>query len=73
MATEQVLKPALYFKNRRLRMKINSIIDLCNYDIPAEVLTDVYKRITDWMASGGKEDDPYIKQQLRYAERFVRC
>lgn len=54
-------------------MKINSIIDLCNYDIPTEVLTDVDKRITDWMASGGNEEDPYIKQQLRYAERFVRC
>ncbi|MEG2289077.1 MAG: hypothetical protein RSA29_04545 [Clostridium sp.] len=53
-------------------MKINSISDLCKYEIPHEVLKDINKRITDWLASGGKEDDPYIKQQFRYAERFVR-
>ena len=53
-------------------MKINSISDLCKYDIPFVVLKDIEKRITDWLASGGKEDDQYIKQQFRYAEKFVR-
>jgi hypothetical protein len=32
----------------------------------------VLRRTGDWLASGGKEVDPYIYQQLRYAKRFVR-
>ncbi|MGG3800440.1 DUF6877 family protein [Metabacillus fastidiosus] len=39
--------------------------------LPLEVLQDIDKRIGDWLASGGKEDDPYIEQQLRFAKRFV--
>lgn len=38
---------------------------------PTPVLEDINKRIGDWLASGGKEDDPYIEQQLRYAMKFV--
>lgn len=38
--------------------------------IAGKVLMDIDKRITDWMASGGKEGDPYIKQQLRYAQNI---
>jgi len=40
--------------------------------LPLPVLADVDKRIGDWLASGGKENDPYIEQQLRFAKRFVR-
>ena len=39
--------------------------------LPFEVLKDVERHTGDWLASGGKEDDPYINQQLRYAKRFV--
>ena len=40
--------------------------------IPSAVLEEMHKRIGDWLANGGKKDDPYIEQQLRYAKRFVR-
>lgn len=40
--------------------------------LPFEVLKDIERRTGDWMWSGGKEDDPYIHQQLRYAKRFVK-
>lgn len=39
--------------------------------LPLFALQDIKQRITDWLAMGGKEDDPYIQQQLRYARRFV--
>lgn len=34
------------------------------------VLMDINNRVTDWMGTGGKEDDPYIQQQVRYAENI---
>lgn len=40
--------------------------------IPLFVLQDIEQRIGDWLASGGKANDPYIEQQLRYARRFVK-
>lgn len=39
--------------------------------LPMVVLEDVNKRVGDWLAIGGKDDDPYIEQQLRFAKRFV--
>jgi hypothetical protein len=41
------------------------------HHIPTKALMDIDNRIRDWLASGGKVDDPYIHQQLRYAEKFV--
>lgn len=35
-------------------------------EMPLPVLKDVQQRLTDWASSGGKEDDPYVEQQLRY-------
>lgn len=35
-------------------------------EMPLPVLQDVRQRLDDWMPSGGKEDDPYVEQQLRY-------
>lgn len=42
-----------------------------SHKLPISVLEDIYKRITDWLASGGKEEDPYIEQQLRYAQHVA--
>ncbi|WP_368653747.1 DUF6877 family protein [Ornithinibacillus sp. 4-3] len=42
------------------------------HKLPLPVLEDINKRIGDWLASGGKEDDPYIEQQLRFARHFVK-
>ena len=47
--------------------RINELAD----KIPAVALEDINNRISDWIASGGKETDPYIHQQLRYAENIV--
>lgn len=41
-------------------------------DISIKVLVDVNQRISDWLASGGKDDDPYIKQQVRFAENVAK-
>jgi hypothetical protein len=48
--------------------KINNITD----QLPLPVLLDINQRIGDWLASGGKETDPYIEQQLRFARRFIK-
>nr|WP_312752874.1 DUF6877 family protein [Bacillus mobilis] len=40
--------------------------------LPLKVLEDITKRISDWIVSGGKNDDPYIEMQLRYAKRFIK-
>ncbi|WP_077301503.1 DUF6877 family protein [Virgibacillus pantothenticus] len=42
------------------------------HKIPMQVLMDIDKRITDWIATGGNENDPYIEQQVRFAKRFVK-
>lgn len=34
--------------------------------IPIPVMQDVKHRISDWIASGGKETDPYIQRQFDY-------
>lgn len=47
--------------------RINVLAD----KIPAVALEAINNRISDWIASGGKETDSYIHQQLRYAENIV--
>lgn len=43
-----------------------------SHKLPIEVLQDIDKRVGDWIAAGGKEDDPYIEQQLRFARNYLR-
>ncbi|CAM3998363.1 DUF6877 family protein [Paenibacillus lactis] len=40
--------------------------------LPMTVLQDINQRVGDWLAMGGKDTDPYIEQQLRFARRFVK-
>lgn len=53
------------------KVSIQSVSDLCKYDLPVYVLEDINKRIADWLASGGNMEDDYVKQQFRYAERYL--
>lgn len=41
--------------------------------IPVSVLQDVDKRISDWLATGGKEDDPYIQRQIKYLKQVEKA
>lgn len=55
-------------KQRNPIQEISKIAD----QIPLEALQDIHQRITDWLAGGGNHDDPYVWQQLRYAQNLVR-
>lgn len=57
-----------------MKVKINTIDDLNKNlnKLPTEAIADIDKRITDWMSQEGTSiNDPYIKQQLRYAENLI--
>lgn len=41
--------------------------------IPIPVLQDVKSRISDWLASGGKETDSYIQRQINYLKAVERA
>ena len=41
--------------------------------IPISVLQDVKSRISDWLASGGKETDPYIQRQIDYLKAVEKA
>lgn len=41
--------------------------------IPISVLQDVKSRISDWLASDGKETDPYIQRQIDYLEAVEKA
>lgn len=43
-----------------------------NYNIPSHITEDVSRRVTDWIASGGNEDDSYIMQQVRYIKNYLK-
>ncbi len=43
------------------------------YELPLNVLSDVKQRIGDWLAGGGKEIDPYIRQQVANAKKVYQA
>jgi len=40
--------------------------------LPLPVLQDINQRVGDWLATGGNENDPYVGQQLRFAENVLK-
>lgn len=40
--------------------------------IPLEAMLDIRSRIADWLIAGGKTNDSYIWQQVRYAENCAK-
>lgn len=45
----------------------------CKLDlIPVTVALDVMTRINDWLVSGGTIEDEYIKNQIEYANNFIK-
>lgn len=57
-------------EKNRPRTALEQITSLSKH-LPLEILTDINKRCTDWMSTGGKEDDAYIYQQLRFAKNYM--
>lgn len=57
-----------------MKQKTNFVEEITKIssELPLVVLQDINQRITDWLVSGGKETDPYMEQQLRFAQRFVQ-
>lgn len=39
--------------------------------LPHEVIQDISKRMGNWVLGGGNPDDPYMWQQVRYAENWI--
>lgn len=39
--------------------------------VPLKVFEDVNNRINDWMLSGGKATDNYVKQKVEYAKMWA--
>ena len=57
------------------RIKINSHKDfeeaIVTHNIPDDVLHNINRGISDWLASGGSMDDEYVCQQYQYLEGYV--
>ncbi|MFL2116291.1 DUF6877 family protein [Marinilactibacillus psychrotolerans] len=52
----------------RISTALNKLPD----NVAIKIGTDIDKRISDWLAAGGKEDDGYIMQQVIYAESAAK-
>ena len=53
-------------------MSLENIGNIHTDLIPLSVLQDVDKRISDWLAMGGKEDDSYIQIQIKYLKQVEK-
>ena len=53
-------------------MSLENIGNIHTDLISLSVLQDVDKRISDWLAMGGKEDDSYIQRQIKYLKQVEK-
>ena len=53
-------------------MSLENIGNIHTDLIPLSVLQDVDKRISDWLAMGGKEVDSYIQRQIKYLKQVEK-
>ena len=48
--------------------RLTEIVD----QLPVEVLLDIKNRMGDYLLGGGKLTDPYMWQQIRFAENYLK-
>lgn len=41
--------------------------------IPIAAVEDVKNRVADWLAFGGKPEDPYVQRQLKYLKNIEKA
>lgn len=41
--------------------------------IPIAAVEDVKNCVADWLASGGKPEDPYVQRQLQYPKNIEKA
>lgn len=58
-------------KTRETPTAVAQIADIF-YKLPLDVQHDINTRVSDWLSSGGGDNDAYIYQQLRYAQNVLR-
>lgn len=66
------LEEAGMMEKRGNLMSLENIGNIHTDLIPLSVLQDVDKRISDWLAMGGKEDDSYIQRQIKYLKQVEK-
>lgn len=52
------------------QLPIDRLVEL-SFKVPAPIILDAKRRMSDWLLSGGKQDDPYMWQQVRFAENWL--
>lgn len=53
------------------KLPIDRLIELAPR-VPFEITMDIKHRMGDWVLSGGKQDDPYMWQQVKFAENWLK-
>lgn len=64
-------KPLLLEVKMRTRIRTHEEFLEHVHLLPVCVISDIDKRISDWLAAGGTDKDPYIYQQYKYAENVI--
>lgn len=57
--------------NRPQETPVDRLSELAD-QLPFEVIIDIKTRMGDYVLSGGKLNDPYMWQQIRFAENWIK-